>query len=219
MKALKNLFFILTIVLLYSCGSSKPDTKVPMLSTATSSIQVDGIFDEAAWNQALVHHISDSVDLLVFQNTENVFIGIKSLSDYQRTSTDLYLQNENFGPYNLHSSMQLGERNYAQNTWKTDVNPYKWGNNEGWTANIFQWNEEVRESRSLHIIEKLLYSQGQEYIISKDKIPGDYLNLDIKINVIALDNQALPIAYPEGSTETDPTSWLRLELSPQESKD
>lgn len=212
MKALKNSIFVLTILLVYSCGSKKPDTKVPALNVQTSSIKADGIFDEAAWNQALVHHISDSVDLLVFQNNEDVFIGIKSLSDYQRTSTDLYIQNENFGPINLHSSMQLGERNYGQSTWKTDVNPYKWGNNEGWTANIFQWNEEVRESRSLHIIEKLLYSQGQEYVISKEKVPGDYLNLDIKINVIALDNQALPIAYPEGSTETDPTTWLRLEL-------
>lgn len=212
MKAFKNSLFYLAIVLFYSCGS-KPDTKVPALSISTSSIKADGIFDEPAWDDAIVHHISDSVDLLVFQNNEDVFIGIKSLSDYQRTSTDLYLQNENFGPFNLHSSMQLGERNYSSGTWKTDVNPYKWGNNEGWTANIFQWNEEVRESRSLHIIEKLLYSQGQEYVITKEKIPGDYLNLDIKINVIALDNQALPITYPEGSVETDPTTWLKLELA------
>lgn len=218
MKAFKYAFFVLTIVL-YSCGSSKPDTKVPALRVSTSSIEVDGIFDESAWNQALVHHISDSVDLLVFQNDEHVFIGIKSLSDYQRTSTDLYLQNENFEPINLHASMQLGERAYTQNIWKTDTNPYSWGNNEGWTANIFQWNEEVRESRSLHIIEKLLYSQGQEYVVSKEKIPGDYLNLDIKINVIALDNQAMPIAYPEGSTETDPTTWLRLELVIEQSSE
>ena len=212
MKALKNLFFLLTIVLIYSCGS-KPETKVPLLNTPTSGIQVDGIFDEAMWDEAIVHHISDSVDLLVFQNEENVFIGIKSLSDYQRTSTDLYLQNENFEPINMHASMQLGERHYVQNSWKTDVNPYSWGNNKGWTANIFQWNEAVRESRSLHIIEKLLYSQGQEYVISKEKISGDYLNIDIKIIVIALDNQALPIAYPEGSTENDTTTWLRLELA------
>lgn len=211
MKAFKNSLFVLTILLLYSC-SSKPDTKVPVLKVQTSSIKADGVFDETAWSQALVHHISDSVDLLVFQNDENVFIGIKSLSDYQRTSTDLYLQNETFGPINLHSSMQLGERNYSQNSWKTDINPYNWGNNEGWTANIFQWNEALRENRSLHIIEKLLYSQGQEYIISREKIPGKTFNLDIKINVIAMDNQALPIAYPEGSSETDSSTWLRLEL-------
>lgn len=211
MKAFKYSFTLLSIIFIFSC-SSKLDTKVPIVDAETSAINVDGIFDEAVWGQALVHHISDSLDLLVFQNEQDVFIGIKSLSDYQRTSTDLYLQNDSFGSINLHASMQLGERTPVEDSWSPEVNPYRWGNNEGWTANIFEWNEELRESRSLNIIEKLLYSQGQEYVISKEKIPGDYLNLNIKINVIAMDNQALPIAYPEGSTETDPATWLRLEL-------
>lgn len=212
MKALKNSFFVLTVVFIYSCGSN-PDTKVPALSVSTTIIKVDGIFDETAWSEAIVHHISDSIDLLLFQNEDHLFIGIKSLSEFQRTSTDLYLKSESVSPINLHASMQLGERQFEKQSWNPQNNPYNWGNNKDWTANIFQWNEELRESRSLKIIEKLLFSEGQEFVISKNKLPSNSFDLSVKINAIGPDNQASPISYPEKSNEEDPSTWLNFTLA------
>lgn len=124
MKASKFYLFIFSIVLIHSCGR-QIDTNVQMVESETSSIEVDGLFNEPEWSQATVHHLSDTLDLLLFHNATDVFIGIKSLSEYQKTSTDLYLKNGKLQPINLHASMQLGERQFVQNSWDAMVNPYQ----------------------------------------------------------------------------------------------
>ena len=211
MKAFKYYFLFVSIVFINACGH-KIDTEVPLITSQTSNIHVDGLFDEPEWSQATVHHLSDTLDLLLFHNATDVFIGIKSLSEFQKTSTDLYLKNEKLDPINMHASMQLGERQFVQNSWDAMVNPYQWGNNELWTSNIFHIDSALREDRSVPMLKKLLYSEGQEFVISKDKLSGNSFDFALKVNAIGLDNQAKPIQFPQKAIVDDLSTWLNFQL-------
>lgn len=215
MKASKFYLFIFSIVLIHSCGR-QIDTNVPMVESETSSIEVDGLFNEPEWSQAVVHHLSDTLDLLLFHNATDVLIGLKSLSEYQKTSTDLYLKNEKLQPINLHASMQLGERQFSQNSWDAMVNPYQWENNELWTSNVFEIDSALREDRSVPMLKKLLYSEGQEFVISKDRLSGNSFDFALRVNTIGLDNQAKPINFPPNALADDLSTWLSFQLIEKE---
>lgn len=211
MKVLK-IALTLVLLILMTCNQKESTIKMPTVEISSSAIQIDGIFNEKEWDAAFSVAISDSVMLLVFQNDMDIFIGIESKSALMKTSTDLFLSNTSIGQINLHSSQKLGERIYEQQTWNPKVNEWNWGNNTQWTSNVITWDETKRANKSLPMIFKYIYFDGQEFVISKEKIKEETLNLRVKVVVVKSDDTWSTVEYPTGEAASDNSTWLNFSL-------
>lgn len=183
--------------------------KVPVFTQV--EINANGFFDEKPWSSCLSKQISDSINLLIFQDTENLYVGVKSLSDKIRTSCDLFFALSEGEQLNIHASMKLGERSFEKRTWDPSINEWDWGNNSLWTANLTTWDS-TKVDEDIPMIRKLTYTEGQEFVISKEKLKSDTFSLLVKLIVMHENGDFGPVNFPKGFKEEDLSTWIVVQL-------
>lgn len=184
---------------------------IPYTKNATDNISANGVFDEQQWQNAIKKPITESLDLLLLQSDDNIYIGIKSHSETIKTSSDIFIENDLNEKLNLHASMKIGERNFSKKSWDPKINPFTWGNNKLWTANITKWDEKKKDQK-LAMVYKFEYMEGQEFIISKEKLRSKAFNLRLKINVINKLDKVKTVEYPSANASLKPSYWLNIKL-------
>jgi hypothetical protein len=109
-----------------------PRIKVPVVSP--QPLMIDGKFASAEWHDASVTAVTPGVTLYVQQFQGHVFIGVKG-DDAAPFYVDLFLLGQDNCVYDLHASMQVGERLLCGDAWTDTDPPIQWGNNIDWIAN------------------------------------------------------------------------------------
>jgi len=170
----------------------------------SNPILIDGIFSKAEWQDALTIKANDSVTLFLKQFRGHVFIGVKTDTSYP-AYVDLFLLNGSNELYNLHASMQIGERLLSGNAW-TDREPaWRWGNHGGWIANEAKYDSS--KARSLPDNEKVFPYEGKEFHLLRTRFTGKQWRLRVEVRGSATD-----IVIPTDSERMNVARWLLLQL-------
>lgn len=203
---MKNLITFLTIVLgfLSQNAWAQQTVKISEASSSSSPILIDGMFSKDEWQDARTVKVNDSVTLLFKQFKGHVFIGVKTDTPYP-AYVDMFLQTENNELYNLHASMQIGERRLTGDSW-TDREPaWRWGNHVGWIANESKYDQ--TKDRSLPDKEKVFPFEGREFQLLRSRFAGKIWKLRVEVRGSTED-----VVYPVNSQRTETASWLILRL-------
>jgi len=102
---------VVIIAAIYLCalqhGDAQEVLKVPV--GGGTPVLIDGQFAADEWSDALTLHVAPSVDLYLRQYKGHVFLGVKMAAKSLRY-VDMFPLAQDKHLYNLHASMQLGER-------------------------------------------------------------------------------------------------------------
>jgi hypothetical protein len=147
---------------------------------------------------------------MIWQNSEDLFIGIKSTAKTSKPFTDIFLSNNSINQLNLHASSQLGERHIINDSWNINVNPWSWGNNKQWEANTTEFDKS--KEKNLPMILKYVHHEGQEFRISKEKLMQQTVKIRATVTSIDLNMKTSEINYPKNSNKSEPATWLELQL-------
>ena len=107
--------------------------------------------------------------------------------------------------YDLHASMQIGERLLTGNAW-TDREPaWRWGNHVGWIANEAKYDS--TKDRSLPDKEKGFPYEGKEFHLLRSRFTGKQWRLRVEVRGSSED-----IAFPADSERMNTARWAILQL-------
>jgi len=198
--------FIGAFALLIGCvlqnASGQQAIKVP--EGNSNPILIDGIFSKDEWQGAATVKINDSVNLYLKQLGGHVFIGVKMDTSYP-AYVDMFLLTGSNELYNLHASMQIGERLLTGNAW-TDREPtWRWGNHVGWIANEAKYDS--TKDRNLPDKEKVFPYEGKEFHLLRSRFPGRQWRLRIEVRGSSQD-----IVFPADSERMQTVRWAILQL-------
>lgn len=198
--------FIVTVGLFITCvmqnANAQQIIKVP--EGNGNPILIDGIFTKEEWQDAAAVKVNDSVTVYLKQFRGHVFIGLKTLTPYP-AYVDMFLLTGGNELYNLHASMQIGERLLIGNAW-TDSEPvWRWGNHIGWIANEAKYDS--TKDRSLPDKEKVFPYEGKEFHLLRSRFTGRQWRLRIEVRGSFQD-----IVYPSDSQRMQTARWAILQL-------
>jgi hypothetical protein len=176
--------------------------KVP--EVASSPILIDGNFAPDEWRGATVVKVTDAVTLYFKQVQGHVFIGVKADTPYP-PYVDMFLLTESQELYNLHASMQIGERRLSGNAWTDGQPAWRWGNHVGWIANEAKYDS--TKDRSLPDKEKVFPYEGKEFQLLRSRFTGKQWRLRIEVRGASSD-----IVFPSGSERMNTTGWATIQL-------
>lgn len=167
--------------------------KVPY---GSASVMIDGKFEAAEWKDARLLKITDSLELYLKQDSQNIYWCLRGL--YQPPvmgGVNFYLLHGD-SLLNLHASAKLGERTLRDGSY----GDWRWWNNESWTATVARPNK--IEDR------KFLRDEAKEFQLRKSRFTEKTLRLMLDVEF----PKDLLSAYPEQAVTTSPDRWLWLEL-------
>jgi hypothetical protein len=194
--------FALIIGCLSQNVSAQQTIKVP--EGNSNPVLIDGIFSKDEWQDAATVKVNDSVTLYLKQFRGHVFIGVKTNTTYP-AYVDMFLLTAGNELYNLHASMQIGERLLTGNAW-TDREPaWRWGNHVGWIANEAKYDS--TKDRSLPDKEKVFPYEGKEFQLLRSRFTGKQWRLRIEVRGSSED-----IPFPANSERRQTASWAILRL-------
>ncbi len=202
LRAMTGTFLV--IALLTSLAHSSRAQQIP--SSQSVSIEIDGFLDEEEWKQPQKVTCGPQHQLLLLQDEQHLYIGIKGDEKEFARYVDLYLETRTMGMINLHASMQLGERLLTEN-WNDTIPQWNWGNNTNWEANTVQV---ISDDENIPFIESLKPYEGFEFRISKKKLGEETVRIRIEIKDFL--GQTDGVVYPSASLRNETDQWLQLDL-------
>ncbi len=195
---LSGLFFILIFKI---AAHAEPLISVPQ---GGLPVLVDGRFSADEWRDAKEINFDVSAKLYVKQFKNHVFIGIRSTGATRYA--DLFLLDSENRLYNLHASMQIGERLLTDNTW-TDKKPaWNWGNHVDWIASEAKLDS--TKSKDLPLAMRFFGYDGMEFQIRRSRFPGKWWRVRIEIRDFA--GELPDIVFPDKAGRKEIEKWAVL---------
>jgi hypothetical protein len=193
---------VLLVAYMMQIASGQQLIKVP--EGNSNPILVDGIFSKAEWQDAATVKVNDSITLYLKQFRGHVFLGVKTATSYP-AYVDMFLLTGSNELYDLHASMQIGERLLSGNAW-TDREPaWRWGNHVGWTANEAKYDS--TKERTLPDKEKVFPYEGKEFQLLRSRFTGKQWRLRIEVR-----GSSPEVVFPADSQRMNTASWVTLQL-------
>ncbi len=178
-------------------GDPAPIVRVP--PTAPTPILLDGRLEPAEWEGAMRVPVSEGVYLLVKQWGGHVYVAVRTAGPTPQPM-DLYLVPADQERYQLHASLQIGERRLTA----ADPDPaWHWGNHTDWIANEMKIDGR-RQDRKV-FSERLFPAEGTEYQIKRARFPGGTWRVRLEIGGVPGNER--PATYPAGSKAEAPATW------------
>lgn len=198
--------FIGTFVLIVGCviqsASAQQTLNVP--EGHGNPVLIDGIFSRDEWQDAANVKVNDSVTLYFKQFRGQVFIGVKTATPYP-AYVDMFLLAGANELYNLHASMQIGERTLTGNAWTDGEPAWRWGNHVGWIANETKYDP--GKDRTLPDKEKVFPYEGKEFQLLRPHLTGAQWRVRVEVRGATPD-----IVFPARSERLNIARWLILQL-------
>jgi hypothetical protein len=174
---------------------------------AANPILIDGKFSPDEWRDASIIPVAPSVALYVQQVRGHVYLGVKG-EEAKPFYVDVFLLTGTKSLYNLHASMQVGERLLAGDAWTDTDPPIVWGNHVDWIAN--EAKPDPRKDQSLPMTQRLYPRQGVEFQLRRSRFPGSEWRIRIEIRDFA--GERADIIFPSDSIRMDTSHWMILHL-------
>lgn len=184
---------IFSLVLLACALALKAQHRVPH---SRSSVMIDGRFEAAEWQKALLLKVNDSTYLYAQQDGKNLYICLRTATpqpamvmvDFYLTQRDTLL--------NLHASAKLGERKWNGTTYGEWV----WWNNTGWQATVARLDK-IEER-------KFLRDEAKEFQLRKSRFSDKQLRLMFDVSYPA----HMVMRFPTNADTTTSKDWVVLHL-------
>jgi len=177
-------------------------------ATAEAEWSVDGRFDrEKEWAGAEAIEVGQGVTVLLKEKDGVMAIGVVTGCEFP-AYVDLFIEAEDGTVWNLHASMQQGERLVAGREWDDRVPETKWGRQKDWRANT---NRPLKERANDDPLKKASFPpahQGYEFVIERAKFGGGAKRLRVEARDFT--GKAADIVFPAGSSRREPGGWLKL---------
>lgn len=170
-------------------------------------VLIDGRFSADEWRDAKEITFGSSATLYVKQFKNHVFIGVKSAAGTPRY-VDLFLLDSENRIYNLHASMQIGERFLSGNLWTDEKPPWRWGNHTDWIASEAKINSD--KNKDLPLAERFFPYDGTEFQIRRSRFPGKLWRIRIEIRDFA--GQLPDIVFPSDAGRKEIEKWAVLKF-------
>ncbi|MCA1568133.1 MAG: hypothetical protein LC803_21310 [Acidobacteria bacterium] len=194
--------FMLMVGCVMQHASAQQTLKVP--EGRGSPVLIDGIFSRDEWQNATTVKADDSVMLYLKQFRGHVFIGVKTATSYP-AYVDMFLLTGLNELYNLHASMQIGERTLTSSLWTDGVPSWRWGNHVGWIANEAKYDS--TKDRSLPDKEKVFPYEGKEFQLLRSRFTGKQWQMRVEVRGSTPD-----LVFPAESERRSSARWLILQL-------
>lgn len=176
--------------------------------TTTADIVADGQIREPEWANARRIAMAEGVSVLVKADAQTVAIAVRNAPRGAPQYTDLFIVAEDGQVWNLHASMQLGERKLPGRAWTDDAPAFAWGNNVDWRAN--EVAVKPGADADAPFAAQVQPCDGQEFLIARRKLPGK--RWGVRIEVRDFMNERPDLAHPEGSDRHDSGGWAAIAL-------
>lgn len=170
-------------------------------------VLIDGQFAADEWSDAFTLHLAPSVDLYLKQYKGHVFLGVK-MAAMSRRYVDMFLLPRDKHVYNLHASMQLGERVLIGSNWSDTNPPTRWGYHLDWTANEAKLDPFA--DPSVPAVHRIFPDDGIEFQLRRSRFQGKQWR--IRIEIRDFDGQLPDIIFPADSERKTSAHWAILEL-------
>jgi hypothetical protein len=204
MKSFTALIVLVTVAAFRSVNGQET-LKVPQGNG--TPVMIDGKFSDGEWQDAAVKEIAPSIHLYLKQYKGNVFLGLKATTPF-KAYVDLFLCPEAGKLFNLHASMQLGERVLSGNDWTDTEPPTQWGNETDWTASRSKFDP--LKDRELPVTERLFPYDGKEFQLRRARFKGRRWRVRIEVRDLAGTHPT--IAFPSNSERFKTDRWAVLNL-------
>lgn len=176
----------------------------------TVTIIHDGKLTPEEWDGAAMLEFGPAFTTHWKQTKDDLFIGIRFKLAYA-PFVDLYISPDEKRTYNLHASMQLGERELTHvEQWTDRTPPTHWGVTHRWMANAISVDKSAPRDASFK--RRAVPYEGFEFRIGKSKFAGETWRLRIELR--DMEKSAIPMAIPFGSKRYTPTTWLEVDMTP-----
>jgi hypothetical protein len=196
---------LLSAVAIALAATASGTVKIP--ATMTAEIATDGRIAGPEWSDAKRIDMGEGVSVLIKADTENVAIAVKNAARGPQY-TDLFIADAKGQVWNLHASMNVGERKLEGSAW-TDAEPaYVWRNNATWFANAVVKKDNADEAAPF--VKQVKAFEGQEFLIARSQFPGNAWRLRIEVRDFAGGKPDL--VYPATSDRYDTGGWTTITL-------
>jgi hypothetical protein len=194
--------FMLIVGCVLQSASAQQTIKVP--EGRGNPVLIDGMFSRDEWQDAATVKVNDSVTLYLKQFRGHVFIGVKTATSYP-AYVDMFLLAGGNELYNLHASMQIGERTLTGKAWTDGEPSWRWGNHVGWIANEAKYDS--TKDRTLPDKEKVFPYEGKEFQLLRSRFTGKQWRMRVEVRGATPD-----IVFPAESERLNTARWLVLQL-------
>lgn len=178
-----------------------------LATTRAEEWVADGKFDrEKEWAGAQVLEAGRGVTVLLKQGDGMVAIGVVTGCEFP-AYVDLFVETRDGVIWNLHASMQQGERTVAGRGWD-DRNPAtRWGRQKDWKVNT---RRPLKERANDDPLTKASFppAEGYEFVIERAKLDGGAKRLRVEVRDFT--GKAADIVFPAGSSRFEPGGWWEL---------
>lgn len=203
------------------CGALRPrasdDTPpararpLPVPLGGDTPLLIDGRFAADEWRDALAVPFGDGDTLLVKQVHGHVFLGVHSGRTYP-TYVDLFLRDGAGALYNLHASLQTGERALTGTAWTDRDPPTAWGNERDWSANVSKFRSDASRPRDRPTTPADFQPQdGREFQLRRARFAGARWRLRVELRDLGGGGHP-DVVYPAGTTRYSEDGWAVLVL-------
>ncbi|MCP4221207.1 MAG: hypothetical protein GY765_41660 [bacterium] len=187
-----NMTSIVLVTLLIFTGAAfaAPDHNIEGVPEG-GHILVNGVFEDAEWNDALEKKLDENMKLLLKQDKQYIYIGIRFLK-VKHTGIDFYLSDSKGNRVKLHISSALSETRWKGTQWQEAT----WGRNSLWTGNV----------TCLYFLEgkrKVVEPEGFEFQIDKKLFPGKFWSMMMNL-------KRPKKTFPAKATDNDTVNWFAL---------
>lgn len=196
---------LLLLVCAFSHAHAQRVIKVPQGDG--TPVLIDGRISDDEWRDAKVITPDPAVQLYLKQFRGHVFIGVK-MNRAAASYVDMFILTGDNQLYNLHASMQIGERLLAGETWSDASPPNHWGNHVGWIAN--EAKIDAGKDSNLPISKRLFRYDGMEFQLRRARFVGRQWRVRIEVRDFA--GQMPDTIFPAKSERKETAGWAILTL-------
>ena len=196
---------LLFLACAFSHGQAQQVIKVPQGNG--TPVLIDGKISVGEWRDAAVITAAPSIKLYLKHFRGHVFIGLK-METASPSYVDMFLVTGDNQLFNLHASMQIGERLLRDDAWSDISPPNHWGNHVDWIANEAKIDAE--KDRSLQISKRLFPYDGMEFQLRRARFVGKQWRIRIEVRDFA--GEVPDTIFPRISERKKTASWAILSL-------
>ncbi len=198
-----NILAVLFFISAFDVAFAQQQISVPK---GDMPVLIDGRFSVKEWHDAIEVDIESSAKLYLKRLKNDVFIGIKSANALRYI--DLFLLDSENRLYNLHASMQIGERLLTDDFWTDEKPAWRWGNHVDWIAS--EAKIDGSKNKDLPLAERFFAYDGTEFQIRRSRFPGKHWRIRIEVKDFA--GELPDIVFPSGTGRKDTAKWAILKL-------
>lgn len=203
---MKFIYLLSISVFVFFIGSITSQS-ITVPTTLCNPILLDGQMSDEEWVDAKTISINDNIKMLIKEMNKNIFIGFK-FRDHIPRVVDLFIEIPGEPIYQLHSSMQIGERILQDTSWTNESPAWRWGNHIDWIASESKIDPLL--SRDLPFEQRLYPSDGVEFQIRRTRFEGGEWQMRVEISSF-VDTENV-ITYPPKSERKIASSWVTVKF-------